>query len=193
MFAKFRKTNIAHRKTDEALYAVIAQEMETSRRSSGLWIKALEKADGNKERQVAEYIKLRVQSLKDDINIHSELSGVQKRVAHDPDVDEFVALLGSGAPIEEIKQYVSGLGEQELHKFVNQADACEEYPIHAAVKENRPNITEWLLQSGANPNLRNYWGSTALEIAEKKKNQEVILVLDQYLARPQLSRHSVTS
>ncbi len=86
MFDKFRKMNIAYRKTDEALYSVVAQEMESGVRNNGLWLKALEKADGNKEKQVAEYIKLRVQSLKDDVSIYSELSEEAKEISHNLDI-----------------------------------------------------------------------------------------------------------
>ena len=71
IFDKFKKLNVAHRKTDEALYSAVAQEMEDGVRHNGLWLKALEQAEGNKEKQIAEYIKLRAQSLKDDISINS--------------------------------------------------------------------------------------------------------------------------
>lgn len=180
MFDKFRKMNIAHRKTDEALYSVVAQEMESGVRNNGLWLKALEKADGNKEKQVAEYIKLRVQSLKDDVSIFSELSEVAKQISHNLDIEEFVTLLGNGSTLQRIEDYLSVLNTQEISEFINQPDACEDYPIHIAVKKKRADIARWLLSAGANPNLKNYWGSTALEIAEKGEDQEAIAVLRQY-------------
>ena len=180
MFDKFRKIKIAHRKTDEALYSVVAQEMESGDRNNGLWFKALEKAGGNKEKQVAEYIKLRVESLKDDVSIYSELSEAEKQISHNLDIEEFVELLGNGSPIEEIKACLSELNTKEISEFINQPDACEDYPIHIAVKKNRSDIVRWLLDAGANPNLKNYWGSTALEIAEKREDQDAIAVLKQY-------------
>lgn len=180
MFDKFRKMNIAYRKTDEALYSVVAQEMERGVRNNGLWLKALEKADGNKEKQVAEYIKLRVQSLKDDVSIYSELSEATNEISHNLDIEEFVTLLGNGTSIERIRAYLSGLNTQELSEFINQPDACEDYPIHIAIKKERIDIARWLLDAGANPNMKNYWGSTALEIAEKREDQGAIAVLKQY-------------
>ena len=180
MFDKFRKMNIAHRKTDETLYSVVAQEMERGVRNNGLWLKALEKADGNKEKQVAEYIKLRVQSLKDDVSILSELPETAKQISHNLDIEVFVTLLGNGSSIDYIKAYLIGLNTQEISEFINQPDACEDYPIHIAVKKNRADIARWLLSAGANPDLKNYWGSTALEIAEKRVDQEAIAVLKQY-------------
>jgi ankyrin repeat protein len=180
MFEKFRKMNIAHRKTDEALYSMVAQEMDSGVRNNGLWLKALEKAGGNKEKQLAEYIKLRIQSLKDDVSILSELSEAAKQISHNLDIEEFVTLLGNGSPLENIKAYLSGLNTQEISDFINQPDACEDYPIHISVKNNRADIARWLLSAGANPNLKNYWGSTALEIAEKREGHEAIAVLKQY-------------
>ena len=67
IFSRNKPNKIAQRKIDEHLYALVAEEMESGIRSNGLWLKALELADGNKEKQVSEYIKLRVQSLVDDI------------------------------------------------------------------------------------------------------------------------------
>ena len=48
--------------------------MEQGIRNSALWIKAIAEANGNDEKQISSYIKLRVQSLKDDLDlIQSEL------------------------------------------------------------------------------------------------------------------------
>lgn len=180
MFDKFRKMNIAHRKTDEALYCVVAQEMESGEINNGLWLKALEKESGNREKQVAEYIKLRVQSLKDDVSLYSNLSEAAKEIAHNLDLEELVKLLGNGSPIEKLKAYLSVLNAREISEFINQPDACEDYPIHVAVKKSRSEIARWLLDAGANSNLKNYWGSTALEIAEKREDQGATAVLKRY-------------
>lgn len=69
IFSRNKPSKIAQRKIDEHLYAIVAEEMESGIRKNGLWLKALELADGNKEKQVSEYIKLRVQSLIDDMYI----------------------------------------------------------------------------------------------------------------------------
>lgn len=180
IFDKIRKMTVAHRKTDEVLYAVVAQEMASGARNSGLWLKALEQADGNKEKQVAEYIKLRVQSLKDDMNIFSELSEIERRISKPHDIDEFTTLLGNGSPLAKIKAYVTGLSPHEIQEFINQPDACEDYPIHITINKSQIDLARWLLISGANPQLKNYWGKTALEIAERKENKDYIALLEQY-------------
>jgi len=70
-FDRFKKLSVAHRKSDEAVYSIVAQEMEDGVRHNGRWLKALEQAEGNKEKQVAEYIKLSVESLRDQITASS--------------------------------------------------------------------------------------------------------------------------
>ncbi len=180
MFDKFRKMNIAYRKTDEVLYSVVAQEMENGLRNNGLWLKALEKADGNKEKQVSEYIKFRIQSLKDDMSVLSELPEEKSLILHTLDMEEFVTLLDNGSTLEDIKAFVSSLDLNELSKFINQPDACDNYPIHIAINKGRDDITRWLLVSGADPSLKNYWGKTALSIAESKDDKITIALLKQY-------------
>ena len=68
IFDKLKKLSVTHRQTEEALYSFVAQEMEDGIRHNGLWLKALERAGGDKEKQAAIYIKLRVQSLRDEMN-----------------------------------------------------------------------------------------------------------------------------
>lgn len=72
LFSAFRKTAVITRKQDEQLYSMVAKELAEHIRYDGLWVKALALADGNKEKQLAEYVKLRVQALKDEIYIASE-------------------------------------------------------------------------------------------------------------------------
>ena len=181
IFDKFKKMTIAHRKSDEALYSIVAHEMEAGVKHNGLWLKALQQADGNTERQVAEYIKLRVQSLKDDMSILSESFEVERSIAHDRDIEEFVTILSKGNPLETVEVYFSGMSSQEIYEFVNQPDACEDYPIHIAIKKGRVDIARWLLMAGANPLLKNYWGKTALEIAEQNEDEDSIALFQQYV------------
>ncbi len=185
MFNKFKKMNIAQRKNDEDLYSIVAQEMESGVKNNGLWLKALEKAGGVKEKQVAEYIKLRVQSLKDDLDLYSELSGSANQISRKVDLDEFISFFGKdGYQIEKIKEYLSGLSAREKMDFINQPDSSGNYPVHIAARTSRPEILRWLLDIGANPNPKNYWGNTALDIAEKREDQEVIAILSKALHKP---------
>jgi hypothetical protein len=70
--ANIKSGSAVQRKNEEELYEVVAQEMADGERRTGLWLKALEKAEGDEGKQVSEYIKLRVQSLKDEMDFNSQ-------------------------------------------------------------------------------------------------------------------------
>ena len=67
IFDKVKKTTIASRRYEEKLYEVALEEVENDEIKKGLYAKALAKADGNKEKADGIYLKLRVQSMMDDI------------------------------------------------------------------------------------------------------------------------------
>lgn len=64
-----RQKGAEGRLTEEALYAEVLREMETGIRRDGLWAKALSEAGGEEAPSKARYIKLRVQSLRDEVAI----------------------------------------------------------------------------------------------------------------------------
>lgn len=68
--------------------------------------------------------------------------------------------------------------------LINQPESFGNYPVHIAARTSRPEILRWLLDIGANPNPKNYWGNTLLYIAEKREDQEVIAILSKALNKP---------
>lgn len=62
------------RKLDEQLYLVVAEELDRGSINQALWLKALEQADGDEQRQTAAYIKLRIQALRDDSHLQSQFN-----------------------------------------------------------------------------------------------------------------------
>jgi len=67
IFDKVKKTTIESRRYEEKLYEVALEEVEAGERRKGLYSKALSKADGDTEKADGIYLKLRVQSIMDDI------------------------------------------------------------------------------------------------------------------------------
>ena len=67
IFDKVKKTTIASRRYEEKLYEVALKEFENDDIRKGLYAKALSKADGDKEKANGIYLKLRVQSIIDDV------------------------------------------------------------------------------------------------------------------------------
>jgi len=67
LFDKVKKTTIESRRYEEKLYEVALEEVEAGEVRKGLYAKALSKADGDKEKADGIYLKLRVQSIMDDV------------------------------------------------------------------------------------------------------------------------------
>jgi hypothetical protein len=86
IFDDIRTKGAAFRLTEEALYAEALREIESGQRRDGIWAKALAESNMDQGKAGARYIKLRVQSLKDEVTLSiAELkqasAAEQKRLA----------------------------------------------------------------------------------------------------------------
>jgi len=178
---------VISRKHEEKLYALVASEMAEGIRNTALWLKALEEANGNSEKQISKYIKLRVQSLKDDIHIINSIP-VEEPISHEKaclkvidDVEDLVVMIEDGASKLDISNYLSDKSDSEVKLLINQFDACEQYPLHIAVKYKRADIVELLLEVGAQYNSVNDWGKTPLDMAIKQENEEIIDLIESFI------------
>ena len=66
---EIRLQGVATRISEEMLYAEVLREIENGIRRDGLWAKALSQSNMQQDTAKALYIKLRVQSLKDEVEI----------------------------------------------------------------------------------------------------------------------------
>ena len=79
LFKRFRKNSALNRQYEEKLYAYVSQEIKAGYFREGLWTKAKVIAKGNTEKIEAEYINLRVQSIKDEyVVIEDFLNEIEK-------------------------------------------------------------------------------------------------------------------
>lgn len=69
LFDDIKAKGAAYRLTEEALYSEVLREMESGVRRDGLWAKALAESAMDTNKAHAQYIKYRVQSLKDEAEI----------------------------------------------------------------------------------------------------------------------------
>lgn len=81
MFDRFRTQSAVSRLAEEALYAEAMREIESGIRRDGIWAMALAEANMDQSKAAARYIKLRVQSLKDEMDLTQKLDDA--RTAHD--------------------------------------------------------------------------------------------------------------
>jgi len=69
IFDDIKAKGAAYRLTEEALYAEALREIESGQRRDGIWAKAMAESDMDQDKAGAKYIKLRVQSLKDEVTV----------------------------------------------------------------------------------------------------------------------------
>ena len=74
MFDKYRRNSAAARLLEEQLYEQVVNELSNGQKRNGLWAKALANSDGAEEKAKALYIKYRVQSIKDEIEVSEALN-----------------------------------------------------------------------------------------------------------------------
>jgi len=67
IFDDIRAKGAAYRLTEESLYAEALREIESGQRRDGIWAKAMAESNMDQGKAGAKYIKLRVQSLKDEV------------------------------------------------------------------------------------------------------------------------------
>lgn len=72
LFKKYVLKSAISRRHDEVLYARVLDELKSGSRREGLWAKAIADCSGDEGRAKSLYIKYRVQSIKDDIEISKE-------------------------------------------------------------------------------------------------------------------------
>ena len=77
------KQRAADRLIEEKFYEQVVIELESGERRNGLWAKAVADTDGKEGRAEAQYIKYRVQSLKDELKLMSSMIEEQDRHAHE--------------------------------------------------------------------------------------------------------------
>jgi hypothetical protein len=76
IFDEVRAKGAKFRLTEELLYAEVMREMESGLRRDGLWAKALTESNFNESEAKAKYIKLRIQSLRDELVVaQAEVKG----------------------------------------------------------------------------------------------------------------------
>jgi len=69
IFDDIKAKGAAYRLTEEALYAEALREIESGQRRDGIWAKAMAESDMDQGKAGAKYIKMRVQSLKDEVTL----------------------------------------------------------------------------------------------------------------------------
>ena len=87
IFSDIKAKGATYRLTEEALFAEALREIDSGQCRDGIWAQAMVEADMDQRKAGAKYIKLRVQSLKDEITLHiAELQKERLLVASKPEL-----------------------------------------------------------------------------------------------------------
>ena len=86
MLKQFRTRVASTRLREEAIYAEVLREIESGTRRDGLYAKAIAECNGDIASANAAYIRLRVQSIRDEIEIASGLASEEKQAAQQQQV-----------------------------------------------------------------------------------------------------------
>lgn len=104
IFDDIRAKGAAYRLTEEALYAEALREIESGQRRDGIWAKAMAESDMDQGKAGAKYIKMRVQSLKDEVTIFvaelkksTPMVGAKREDEAEPQIDAPDGKKSSGA------------------------------------------------------------------------------------------------
>lgn len=188
---KLKRKVLESRKIEEGFYSIVAKEMDGGFLHDGLWLQALQIAKGNKEIQTAEYIKLRVRSLKDDVEISAATKKPDvmipvtknietKTVSFKLDIERCVTLVNKGDAVSSLEKIIDQATLDGAVNCINSLDACGDTLLHIAIKADRLDILEWLLIKGANCTVKNQWGNTPHALALSKRNDIAVELLERY-------------
>lgn len=96
MFKSLAKNRAYKRLLDEKLFEYALQEFENGEMRDGLWAKALYQSSGDENKASALYLKLRVQSLKDEHlivqEIERKIASKTKIIESEPELNHFQSL-----------------------------------------------------------------------------------------------------
>ncbi|MCW7552748.1 ankyrin repeat domain-containing protein [Endozoicomonas gorgoniicola] len=188
---RIKFANIFRRKEEEVFYSQVAKELSTEILQEALWVKALEKAHGDSTRQISEYIKLRVQSLKDQKDIQAELAGNKRGQTSEINVEaEFIKApiaknykskkLLKAAESNDYNSVLSALNDitaSEQRSLVNKSNGAENTAIHIAARYGNVKIISLLVKNNVGINFINCLGLTPLDIAKNKKHLDAVRLI----------------
>ena len=104
MFDKISHLSAIERLREEKLYEQVLNELSQGKKRDGLWAKALAYSEGSDEKAKALYIKYRVQSIKDELEIAEALADQEERLRQKEDEEREKAEKIYGTEDEELQK-----------------------------------------------------------------------------------------
>ena len=147
----------AARLAEEALYEQVAAEIAAGIRRDGLWAKAIVQSGGSEELARVAYIELRVQSLKDEAAVMSEMERI--------------------ASIEARKAQVLNQLNEKGRKEAEERRTPAHPELLEAVNAGKLSKVIGLLNQGTSPHGADEHGKLLVEIAHAQKDKAMAELL----------------
>lgn len=147
----------AARLAEEALYEQVAAEIAEGMRRDGLWAKAIVQSGGSEELARVAYIELRVQSLKDEAAVMSEMERI--------------------ASIEARKAQVLNQLNEKGRKEAEERRTPAHPELLEAVNAGKLSKVIGLLNQGTSPHGADEHGKLLVEIAHAQKDKAMAELL----------------
>lgn len=176
----FRTSKPSDDSNDEWAYRVVAEELDSGRQDTALWLKALVAADGDVGRQKALYIKSRVAILLAEERAKRVRSENAARVALEEwrgQFEEWFRKQTFSAPIASVE--VESLVESAIASKVplTICDLTGKTLLHLAAQCGAATAVDRLLKAGAEPNSPDGSGLGPLDYAEVSGEHATVAVL----------------
>jgi hypothetical protein len=118
LFEKFKKKSAVSRLLEEKLYEKVLQELTRGHRRDGLWAKAISNSNGTDGKTKALYIKYRVQSIKDQIEISGTLAEEVENDFNKPVSNTYLKKNTVKKPSTQSNKDILKVNENELYQQV---------------------------------------------------------------------------
>ena len=168
-FTRNDKLSILQRQQETKIFEYVMEEINNNVRQQGIWGQAIVKSNGDEKKAEAEYIKLRVESIKDDIKLNNIFEDEKLNLIKAMSQEENKKPLQKEEEAKIYKQEKhpkidNPYDEEEKEKIYKQHKYTKMDSIHSPFHKN--NVYWEILHSPTNKKIIGYTFETEREIKE---------------------------
>jgi len=123
--------NASSRLADERLYDIVATELHHEVRRPGIWAQAFAKSKGDESLAEAHYIELRVQSLRDEIEVHTKRKKILELEEKSWQLKENELKLKEKSYTEEVEQIIQSI---ESNDYISVLKLVRRYGYNVTIQ-----------------------------------------------------------
>jgi hypothetical protein len=168
---------IESRRFEEYIFELVANEMQSGIRKSGLWVKAISEAGGDEMRAKILYIRFRAQSMIDEVCL-AEAAKIKKENEERERKRQIEIASNNLFYAAESGQNLEILNLLNIGANVNVQRCDGITPLYLAASNGHEDTVKILIAHGASPNIVNRSGETAAYAARAARHGKIAEYLD---------------